>query len=862
MSQSHDFDPKNIQMEKVIGKGTFGKVISGHLKSNNLEIAIKRIDKKTISEYGDYLKEALEKELENMQKCSCANSVQFYFRFDTLNNHNIVMELCDNDLINELNKRPKGFNVDEVRYIMSQLNNTFKIMAKNNILHRDLKLGNILVKYTDETKTKFIPKLCDYGFSKELLDKDFVTTTHLGTPATMAPEIMKGEEYNAKADVWSIGVLIYQLHFKKIPYQGVTEQDIYEKIKNKIPYTKPKDPELRDLINHLLVEDPKKRFSWDEYFAHPFFTNHKEEEYINNIFKVDKTKIGKDNNTNEKSNYFGLGDKYIYESDFDIGYKNEMFKCWIAHDLKNNKKVIIKSYLRKFVLSNKFLFEMEYKLITTLKNNDCCLKLIHVEREKDFHLIFDFVEGEILPIYMTHYQYDEDKLQILNKELLDKLFNYCELFSKPFIFISLYSFVITKEGKPLLFDFGINKCFLPKEEVSQYYIIDPKENVDFQFAIKTNVMNYGITLLKCFYGNNFELKIINDEIILPDDKTISDDFKKFLSKCLKKNIINRRSWLELKKEEYFQNMQINIEDNIVEEEKTLIDDKIFKGIIRSLDNKYDLINKYFDSLEINAKTPNIKEMEYFLILTLIEQLSLLNILKTEEYNYSDIRKEITFLTLDRCKTKEFRINLGNPIFNKMKIFNNNDIVIKFISQLKKYISKLKKILLKYNKITKSTFFEGNYQNFLKEFSKILVDINYNDYFALLIKQANEDWLKKKYEKARIKAPIAEYLTESVLFIKNSIINYEKETLYFHKEDLIKNFIAVFENEDEDNVEVSCVKLVKEKEKYILISFLSQFLKSLINVSYLGEKERAGNKRALDLILNLYNKLVELLVYNK
>ena len=78
---------------------------------------------------------------------------------------------------------------------------------------------------------KFIPKLCDYGFSKELNKTN--TGTHLGTPATMAPEVMKDKPYNSKADLWSIGVIIYQLHFKGLPFPGVSEKAILTKIQNK-----------------------------------------------------------------------------------------------------------------------------------------------------------------------------------------------------------------------------------------------------------------------------------------------------------------------------------------------------------------------------------------------------------------------------------------------------------------------------------------------------------------------------------------------------------------------------------------------------------------------------------------------------
>ena len=129
-------------------------------------------------------------------------------------------------------------------------------MVENNIIHRDLKLGNILIKYSDEAKTKFVPKLSDYGLSKELSDKSGIARTSLGTPATMAPEVTAKNIYNNKADLWSVGVLLYQLHFNEFPYKGRAASEIARNIKNQIPYKQAEDLFLRDLINKLLVVNP------------------------------------------------------------------------------------------------------------------------------------------------------------------------------------------------------------------------------------------------------------------------------------------------------------------------------------------------------------------------------------------------------------------------------------------------------------------------------------------------------------------------------------------------------------------------------------------------------------------------------
>ena len=183
------------------------------------------------------------------------------------------MELCDDNLINLLNTKNTGFNKDEIYDILNQLNNTFKIMWKNNIIHRDLKLENILIKYENKEKSKFIVKLSDYGVSRKMLSLSKKCNTFAGTVLTMSPEIMAGEEYDNECDLWSLGVIIYQLFFKKYPYNGMTDIAIYNQI-NKLGQKcllKTGDEKLDDLIRNLLVKDPKKRITWEGYFNHPFF---------------------------------------------------------------------------------------------------------------------------------------------------------------------------------------------------------------------------------------------------------------------------------------------------------------------------------------------------------------------------------------------------------------------------------------------------------------------------------------------------------------------------------------------------------------------------------------------------------------
>jgi len=290
-----EFRKEDIIWGKTLGIGSFGDVFEVEYKGK--KYAAKKIPELKLNT--DYLEGALKRELEIVQIMSnCENSVKFYQYYKENGFHIIIMELCDNELEKILNIKKDGYNSSEILSIMNGLNNAFKFMNDKKIIHRDLKLENIMIKYIDDSKTKFIPKINDYGLSRDI--KNGVASTFCGTPLYMAPEILLDQKYDEKVDLWSIGVIIYLLHFKKAPFEikNYNSPKEIEKQLNKKKKETANDKLLDDLLNKLLTFDPKQRLSWTEYFNHPFFHQDQEkilidkfEDFMINEYDEDNEKI-------------------------------------------------------------------------------------------------------------------------------------------------------------------------------------------------------------------------------------------------------------------------------------------------------------------------------------------------------------------------------------------------------------------------------------------------------------------------------------------------------------------------------------------------------------------------------------------
>ncbi|CAD8108478.1 unnamed protein product [Paramecium primaurelia] len=185
-------------------------------------------------------------------------------------------------LILDYSIRKKQFSLEQIVDMIRQIILGYQTLIQNKIIHRDLKPANILYEFKE--KDKITLKLTDFGLGKILDDiniKQYMT--RVGTPAYMAPQIVFGDKFSTKCDIFSLGIIIYELAFLEIPSQGMNPliRNQFQKSLKTKPFVCPdlcqQQPDylkcyLQDLINKMLSFDEEKRPSWDDLLKSDLMT--------------------------------------------------------------------------------------------------------------------------------------------------------------------------------------------------------------------------------------------------------------------------------------------------------------------------------------------------------------------------------------------------------------------------------------------------------------------------------------------------------------------------------------------------------------------------------------------------------------
>ena len=258
--------------KKSIGKGSFSKIYMGKSILNNELVAIKKIK---ISKQKKFIN-LIQREINVMKNLSHPNILNLINVIIHNKIYFLVLEYCElGDFSKFLNNKP--LKEKHAHRFLSQIRNGLKYLYSKKIMHRDLKPQNILVT------SDYQLKISDFGFAK--FQKSNMSETICGSPLYMAPEILTYKKYTDKADLWSVGVILYEMLCGTTPYTSSSMYDLIQDIEN-IPVTLPSHITVSDSCNNiifkLIVVDPEFRISWDDFFN---------DEWVNSspiILKYDK----------------------------------------------------------------------------------------------------------------------------------------------------------------------------------------------------------------------------------------------------------------------------------------------------------------------------------------------------------------------------------------------------------------------------------------------------------------------------------------------------------------------------------------------------------------------------------------------
>ncbi len=246
---------------EMIGEGSFGRVYKGRRRYTGQIVALKFISKRGKSKKAT---RNLRSEIEILRKLNHENIILMLDAFETRKEFVVVTEFAQGELFQILEDDTKLPEV-EVRKIARQLVKALHYLHSHRIIHRDMKPQNILISSDGRVK------LCDFGFARAMSAQTAMVTSIKGTPLYMAPELVQEQPYNHTADLWSLGVILYELHVGQPPFYT---NNIYTLIslimKDSVKYPPDMSSEFKSFLSGLLTKQASRRLSWPDLLHHPF----------------------------------------------------------------------------------------------------------------------------------------------------------------------------------------------------------------------------------------------------------------------------------------------------------------------------------------------------------------------------------------------------------------------------------------------------------------------------------------------------------------------------------------------------------------------------------------------------------------
>ena len=281
---SQEFTTKVVRGDfdemKVLGKGSFGKVLLVRYKKNQKLYAMKILKKAVIMKNNEEIHTKTERKI--LAKINHPFIVSLYFAFQDEKKLYLITEFMQGGELFYHLHRERFFSNERTQFYAAEIVLALDHLHKNNCIYRDLKPENVLLDKDGHIK------LADFGLSKIMLEKNKAKAfTLCGTPDYLAPEILEDKGYDKTVDWWSLGALIYEMLVGYSPFKMKKgEQLNIEKYKKPVPLHNHFTPEAKMIITDLLVVEPSKRLGYgsngtENIKKHPFFKDINWEELYN-----------------------------------------------------------------------------------------------------------------------------------------------------------------------------------------------------------------------------------------------------------------------------------------------------------------------------------------------------------------------------------------------------------------------------------------------------------------------------------------------------------------------------------------------------------------------------------------------------
>ena len=292
---------------KLLGKGSFGETYLTQKGKDPKLLATKVLERKKM-EKGS-AKKYLENEIKILKELDHPNIVKFHDLLASNSNYYLIMEFCNGGDLTGCLKKYKNiyketFNIEIVQYLMRQIIGAMAYIHSKRVIHRDLKLDNILLSFENEIDKQNLNllksqiKIIDFGLSTKL-DTSNLAYSVLGSPINMDPLILKKfdkaggyqvlQGYNEKADIWSLGTVFYELLTGEMLFKADSMKELMRKVEEGnyfIPINKNFSKEAVSFLNSMLQYNPDDRLSINELAKHDFLIKN-----VNEFTQADLTKI-------------------------------------------------------------------------------------------------------------------------------------------------------------------------------------------------------------------------------------------------------------------------------------------------------------------------------------------------------------------------------------------------------------------------------------------------------------------------------------------------------------------------------------------------------------------------------------------